>query len=85
MLKQIKSKKIVSQIFSFFIDHGISGPLLTHLWILPMALALMQVKAGFDTRIFNYILGFLSKDGMTSIIYNKYGKTFIEIIALSVS
>lgn len=50
-----------------------------------MALALMQVKAVFDTRIFNYILGFLSKDGMTSIIYNKYGKTFIEIIALSVS
>lgn len=50
-----------------------------------MALALMQVKTGFDTCIFNYILRFLDKFGMKSIIYYKYNKTFIETIPPPVS
>ena len=34
----------------------------------------MQVKIGFDTPILNYILPFLYKSEMISIIYHKYGK-----------
>ena len=45
----------------------------------------MQVKAGLDTPTFNYILPFLYKGGMISIIYHKYGKPFIEIIPLPAS
>ena len=38
-----------------------------------MVFLLMQVKAGFDTPIVNYILPFLYKNGVISIIYYKYG------------
>ena len=62
-----------------------SDPLFTHFWTLSMTFALMQVKTGFDTPIFNYILPFLYKSGMISIIYHKYGESFFEIIPLSVS
>ena len=36
-------------------------PLFPHLWTLSAAFVLMQVKTGFDTPIFNYILPFFSK------------------------
>ena len=50
-----------------------------------MAFVLMQVKTGFDTPIFNYILPFLYKSGMISIIYRKYGEMFFEMIPLPTS
>ena len=62
-----------------------SDPLFTHLWALSMAFVLMQVKTGFDTPIFNYILLIFVKIGMISTIYHKYNKSFIEIIPLPAS
>ena len=50
-----------------------------------MAFLMMQVKTGFDEPICNYILPFLCKSGKVSVIYHKYGKSFIEIISLSAS
>ena len=44
-----------------------------------MAFVLMQVKAGFDKPIFNFNQPFLYKGGMISVIYHKYGQSFIEI------
>lgn len=41
----------------------------------------MLVKTGFDTAILNYILPLLKKSGIISIIYHKYGKSFIKIIS----
>ena len=60
-----------------------SDPLFTHLWTLSMAFVLMQVKTGFDTPIFNYILHFFFKSGMISVIYHIYSKSFIEIIMVT--
>ena len=51
---------------------------------LSMTFILMQVKTGFDTPMFNYILPFLCKSRMISIIYHKYGKSFFEIIPMTV-
>ena len=62
-----------------------SDPLFTHLWALSMAFVLMQVKTGFDTPIFNYILPFFFKSGMILTIYHKYSKSFIENIPLPAS
>ena len=63
----------------------ISDPLFTHLWTLSTAFDLIQVKAGFDTLIFSYLLLFLYKSGIISIIYYQYGKSFIDIIPYSAS
>ena len=84
-LKQTKRecKCLSDRLFSN--DYRISDPSFAHLWTLFMAFLLMQVKKGFDTPIFNYILPFLYKSGMISFIYHKYGKSFIEIISLPAS
>ena len=76
---------MVFQIIYFSIDYGMSDPLFTHLWTLSTAFALLQVKTGFDTQIFNYILPFLYKNKMISYIYHKYGDSCFEIIPLPVS
>ena len=78
-------KIIVFLIIWFSLDYGISDPLFTHLWTLSTAFVLMQVKTGFNTHIFHYILPFLYKSGMTSIIYHNYDESFIETIPLTLS
>ena len=50
-----------------------------------MVIVLMQVKTGSDAPKFSYVLPFFYKSGMASIIYRKYGKSFIEIILFPVS
>ena len=50
-----------------------------------MAFVLTQVKIDLDTHILNYGLPFLYKNAMISIIYHKYGKSFIETIPLPAS
>ena len=40
----------------------------------------MQVKTGFNIPIFHYILPFLYKIGMISIIYHNYDESFFETI-----
>ena len=62
-----------------------SDPLFTHIWAFSMAFVLMQVKTGFYTPRFNYILPFFFKSGMMSTIYHKYSKHFIEVIPLPAS
>ena len=69
-----KVKITVFQIIFFSIDLETLDPLFTHLWILSMAFVLMQVKTGFAARLFNYMLPFLYKSGIISIIYQKYGE-----------
>ena len=66
-------------------NYDISDPLFTHLWVLSTAFVLMQVKTGFATPIFNYIIPFLYKSEIKPIIYHKYGKSIIKIILLSAS
>ena len=65
-------------------DCSISDLLFTNLWTLSTAFVLIYVKTGFDAPILNYILPFLYQSGVISIIYYKYGKSFIEIIPLPV-
>ena len=76
-------KIIVFQIICFSIDYGISDPLFTYLWTFSTTFVLMQVKTGFDTPMFNYLLPFLYK--IISIIYHKYGKSITKIILLPAS
>ena len=79
-VSELEGKKMFAICFSR--DYGISDPLFIHLWTLFTAFILMQVKAGLDTPMFNYILPVLYKDVMISIIYQIYRKSFIELITL---
>ena len=65
--------------------YGISHHFFAHLWTLSTAFVLMQVKIGFNTPIFNYMLTFLYQSEVILIIYHKYGKSIIEIILLPAS
>ena len=80
-----KVKITVFQIICFSTGYVISDPLFTFLWALSTVFVFMQVKAGFDTPIFNNILPFLYKSGMISIIYHKFSKSLTEIMPLSAS
>ena len=68
---------IVFQIIYYSIDYGKSDPLVSHRWALLRLSSWFKRKQGTHVCIFNYILPFLYKSGMTSIIYHKYGKSFI--------
>ena len=80
-VEESKKLKKTSFISSVSTDYGILDTLFSYLWTLSTVFFLMQVKTDFDTLIFNYILPFLYKSGMISIIYHKYGKSFIKIIS----
>ena len=81
-VEESKKLKKTSFISSVSIDYGILDTLLSYLWTLSTVFVLMQVKTDFDTLIFNYILPFLYKSGMISIIYhntvNRLLKSFQE-------
>ena len=62
----------------FSTNYCISEPLFTHLWTLSIAFVLILGKTGFNTPIFNYILSFLYKGGIISMIYHKYGNRVLK-------
>ena len=68
--------------FKHFSNTGISDPSFTRLWTLSTDLALIQVNAGPDLPIFNFILPSLYKSRLILLIYKKYGKPFVGIIPL---
>ena len=68
--------------FKHFANTGISDPLLNRLWTLTSDFALIQVNAGSDLPIFNFILSSLHENRLILLIYKKYGKSFVEIIPL---
>ena len=83
-LKQTKSKNnsISNHLFFYRLWVCISDLLFTYLWTLSTVLVFTLVKTSFDLLILNYILPFLYKSGIISIIYHKYGKSVIKIIPL---